>query len=157
MQVFQLSLYQGTGLDRSLWNQITDFYLFNFSSQHVGWRTDTQRGSRQGTGMGGGGSKTSVIQRDLPSHWKFSRFQDLKQRTKQAKIKGYRSEELNPTCATKGVKTSRSVLLEFCPKGLNFPCYSGLHFPLSAPRPWLPAWLRQSQKLLGTLQCMANL
>lgn len=51
--------------------------LFNFSSQHVGWRTDTRRGSRQGTGMGGGGSKTSVIQRDLPSHWKFSRFQDL--------------------------------------------------------------------------------
>lgn len=55
VQVFQLSLYQGTGLDRSPWNQITDFYLFNFSSQHVGSRTDTRRGSRQGTGMGGGG------------------------------------------------------------------------------------------------------
>lgn len=44
VQVFLLSLYQGTGLDRSLRNQITDFYLFNFSSQHVGWRTDTRRG-----------------------------------------------------------------------------------------------------------------
>lgn len=108
VQVFQLSPYQGTGLDRSLRNQITDFYLFNFSSQHVGWRTDTRRGSKQGTGMGGGGSETSVIRRDLPSHWKFSRFQDLKQRTRRVKIKGRRSEELYPTRAgnrgTKNIK-----------------------------------------------------
>lgn len=48
--------------------------------------------------MGGDGSKPSVIQRALPSHWKFSRFQDLKEIQKEGdglKVKG--KEENNFT------------------------------------------------------------